>query len=319
MDTDSRSVCTKDVSKTVNECAYMSKPRIIKNLLILSLAFLLLFSAFMGLTNLQSTMNSEDNVGVISQSAIYVAFIISSCLLPPLMIKKFGSKLTIGMSILAYSPFIAGNFYATSSILLPTAVLLGTAGGTLWCSASTYINGLSFMDAKGDTKEAELSTTRFFGIFQAAWLTTQILGNLVSYYVLRPSSATAPGNYSSATNFSQFVNYGNAACGSEFCGGITQKPQTISSEKRLMLIGIYLAFSLIAAVVVLLFLDSLRERPGGKEDSKLLPKLAATLRHMKKIDQLLLIILSVYCGLQQGFIFGDYSQVSISLYHFKCL
>lgn len=72
--------------------------RTYKNLLIICLAFLLQFTAFSGISNLQSSLNTEANVGVNSLSIIYACLIVSSIFLPHPLISIFGLKWTIVIS-----------------------------------------------------------------------------------------------------------------------------------------------------------------------------------------------------------------------------
>lgn len=72
--------------------------RTYKNLIVLGIAFLLQFTAFNGMQNLQSSLNTEANVGVNSSSIIYVCLIISSIFLPHPLISIFGLKWTLVIS-----------------------------------------------------------------------------------------------------------------------------------------------------------------------------------------------------------------------------
>jgi len=72
--------------------------RTYKNLLVISVAFLLQFTAFNGMQNLQSSLNTEANVGVNSSSIIYVFLIISSIFLPHPLMSIFGLKWTLVIS-----------------------------------------------------------------------------------------------------------------------------------------------------------------------------------------------------------------------------
>ena len=72
--------------------------RTYKNLLVLCMAFLLQFTAFSAMGNLQSSLNAEANVGVNSLSIIYAFLIFSSIFLPHPLIAIFGLKWTLVMS-----------------------------------------------------------------------------------------------------------------------------------------------------------------------------------------------------------------------------
>ena len=69
--------------------------RTYKNLLIISFAFLLQFTAFGGIDKLQSSLNAEANVGVNSLSIIYASLVFSSVFLPHPFMSIFGLKWTI--------------------------------------------------------------------------------------------------------------------------------------------------------------------------------------------------------------------------------
>ena len=106
------------------------KNRILKNVIIVSLAFLLEFSAFAGIANLQSTLNNDPDLGTIgttSLAVIYGALIFSSVLLPTIVMDKMGLKKTLMASLFFYVLYTAANFYPSWYTLMPTAVLLGLA------------------------------------------------------------------------------------------------------------------------------------------------------------------------------------------------
>jgi hypothetical protein len=69
--------------------------RTYKNLLVISIAFLLQFTAFGGIDKLQSSLNAEANVGVNSLSIIYAFLVFSSIFFPHPLISIFGLKWTI--------------------------------------------------------------------------------------------------------------------------------------------------------------------------------------------------------------------------------
>ncbi|CAF3554316.1 unnamed protein product [Rotaria sp. Silwood1] len=72
--------------------------RTYKNLFVICMAFLLQFTAFQAMSNLQSSLNTEANVGVNSLSIIYASLIISSIFLPHPIIAMLGLKWTIVVS-----------------------------------------------------------------------------------------------------------------------------------------------------------------------------------------------------------------------------
>src|SRR5687768_4811467 len=56
--------------------------RMLKNIVAISIAFMLLFTAFHSTANLQSSLNDDSGLGTISLSALYAALIFSCMFLP---------------------------------------------------------------------------------------------------------------------------------------------------------------------------------------------------------------------------------------------
>ncbi|GFX26217.1 protein unc-93 homolog A [Trichonephila clavipes] len=129
----------KNVS-VVTSTTKFTKFRILKNLVVISSTFVMLFTAYDGLSMLQSTMNKEGNIGTISQAVVYAGFCTSSLLLPKYVIKKLGCKITILISSISFIPYIAANFYPTFLTMMPSAFLLGLGESLLWGAQCTYFN-----------------------------------------------------------------------------------------------------------------------------------------------------------------------------------
>ena len=102
-----------------------SKMFIYKNLTVVSLGFLLLFTAFQALQNLQSSIHQDAELGLASLCIIYAALVISCMFVPPLLINRLGCKYTIMLAMTGYVTFTLANFYPRYWTLLPTSFLLG--------------------------------------------------------------------------------------------------------------------------------------------------------------------------------------------------
>lgn len=303
----------------------MSKGRILKNLLVVCFGFLFQFSAYQGLANLQSTLNMADNLGVASQSVIYAALIISSLFLPKLVIKKLGCKMTLVLSILTYAPYIAANFYPHMATFVPTAIILGLGAAPLWSAKCVYINEISSIYSKYTSDTVDVITSKFFGVFFMMFQNTQIFGNLVSFFVLKPSENknTTSAIFKSRHNMSFVYSDSilsqahnltkNATCGLSFENEINDQLEPPPEDKRYMLIGIYLGCVILASIIVAVFLDPLKRKEKAGEGG-VCSRVVATLKHMKKPQQILLIPLTIFSGLEQAFILGDYTKVSLYEY-----
>lgn len=76
--------------------------------------------------------------------------------------------------------------------------------------------------------------------------------------------------------------------------------------------GIYLVSAVTAAIIVSVFLDKIvLDKETSEEDRKLSPKLmVSTFRHLVSSPiQLMLIPITIYSGLEQAFMGGDFTKV----------
>lgn len=291
----------------------MSKRRTLKNLYVLSFSLFVYFLGFVALSNLQSTLNSVKGIGIDSQAAIYAASMIASLFLPELMVKYIGCKKTLVLTVICSIPYIASNFYPRWSTLIPTAVLLGIAAGPLTASQAIYTNEMARRFHKETALESfEVIAARFFGISSFFTENTQIWGNLISYYVLRPGMAP-------------ILNHTSIPCGVDFKnhglnGTLNPNLQPPSDDKRYLLVGIYVLFGILSALMMMFFLDPLendieQEQTAKNKCASVLSRLTAAAKHATKHDQILLILISVYCGMETAFYTCNFTQV-ITILHF---
>ncbi|GIY97912.1 UNC93-like protein [Caerostris extrusa] len=122
-----------------------SKLRIFKNLTLLSMSYLLVFTAYNGLSMLQTTMNKAEGIGTISQAAIYILYGLSSLFLSSYVVEKLGTKGSLITGMACFVPYIASNFYPSWLIMIPSAMLLGFGTTIMWAAQGTYINKCSKM------------------------------------------------------------------------------------------------------------------------------------------------------------------------------
>ncbi|XP_060577662.1 protein unc-93 homolog A-like [Ruditapes philippinarum] len=283
----------------------MSEKRILKNLVVVSIAFLLLFTAFQSLQNLQSSLNKEEGLGTISLSVIYAVGIIAGIFLPPLAINILGCKWTMAASIICYTVFIAANLYAVWATMIPASIIIGTGAATLWAAKCTYLTNIGSWYAEKTNSSKEGTISAFFGVFFMIFQSSQIWGNLISSTVF---SQRIPDNL----NISAEVL---AKCGASYCPSdyinntYLDKP---AMSKVYTVCGIYLGTACLAILTIAIFLDNIRHETDGREMSTK-QLLGAIARHFYNSKyQKLLIPLTVYSGIEQAFIAGDYTRSYIS-------
>ena len=131
---------TKPLPNEKYICASNERFAIVKNLLVVSFGFTLLFTSYSAISYLQSSLNKvhtsvkkkinknvqslplfqSDGVGTNSLASLYVGLIVSCMFMPSVLIKKFTTKWALVVSMLTYSAYTAAQFQPEYSSLIPT-------------------------------------------------------------------------------------------------------------------------------------------------------------------------------------------------------
>ncbi|CAK9301423.1 unnamed protein product [Gordionus sp. m RMFG-2023] len=163
-----------------------------------------------------------------------------------------------------------------------------------------------------------------FGIFFAFFQTGSLLGQLISSLTLKSDFVSAEDHNNSNSNHS--FHCGSSFCSNQDSGGSIFKP---SQRKIYTLYAVYTALSLSAVLVVSIFLDNLPRQSvkadsydeddsngkGVKKRGSIWSMCFATLNQMRDPRQICLIPLSIYSGLQQGFMSADFTKAYVACYY----
>lgn len=278
----------------------ISKNTILKNVFVLSFGFLCLFTAFQSLTNLQTSINSEEGVGEKALSVLYAALVVSCMFIPPPMIGLLGCKWTVVVSMFTYIIYLAGNFYPSMAVMIVVSIIVGLGAAPLWSAKCAYLTELGVWYARYTDGNEDAAINRFFGFFFMTFQTSQIWGNLISSLVLaNPNSQNETGN-------------GNhSECGVNVCPGMSFDSLMNPEKKQLYTMkGIYCGFGVLAAIIVAIFLDNIRlekEKEGKRKFSIKLAK--ETVKHfLRSTEQKLLVPLTLYSGVEQAFILATFTN-----------
>ncbi|KAG7211087.1 hypothetical protein KM043_016448 [Ampulex compressa] len=286
--------------------------RIMKNILAIGCAFMVNFTAFMGATNLQSSINADQSLGTFTLAAIYGSLLFSNILLPTLIISLLGCKWTITLSILTYVPFMAAQFYPKFYTMIPAGLLVGIGAGPLWCAKCTYLTVAADAYATVSDMASDVLVTRFFGLFFMFYQMAQVWGNLISSAVL------SYGVDSVATNVTLNSTVVAEVCGANFCKAGEENPNLDPPPKEgiHLISGIYLGCMVLASLIVAFGVDSLsrydRSRAGSAAGLSGCKLLAVTLKLLKEKCQLLILPITMFIGAEQAFLFADYNASFVS-------
>ncbi|CAL8318219.1 unnamed protein product [Merluccius merluccius] len=276
--------------------------RNLKNVLVVSIGFLSLFTAYGGLQSLQSSLNAKEGMGVASLSVIYASIIISSMFLPPIMIKNLGCKWTIVVSMACYVSYSIGNLYPGWYTLIPTSAILGLGGSPLWSAKCTYLTIAGNLQASNDGKKGSNVINTYFGIFFFIFQSSAVWGNLMSSLI-----------FGQASNLTDIPEEMLLYCGAMACDVITPNTTTPKPEQKLVttLVGCYIGVGVLAMIIVAVFLDNIDQEQTSKFRGNREPfcqTFLATFRLLKDRRLFILIPLTMYSGFEQSFLSGEYTK-----------
>ncbi|CAD7691631.1 unnamed protein product [Nyctereutes procyonoides] len=277
--------------------------RSLKNVLVVSFGFLLLFTAYGGLQSLQSSLYREEGLGVTALSTLYGGVLLSSMFLPPLLIKKFGCKWTIVVSMCCYVAFSLGNFYASWYTLIPTSILLGLGAAPLWSAQCTYLTIMGNTEAKKVGKVGRDVVNQYFGIFFLIFQSSGVWGNLISSLVFgqTPTQEAIPEE--------QLLSCGASDC--LMATVPTNSTQRPSQTLIYTLLGIYTGSGVLAVLLIALFLEPIKDaqqKSEGEKKSSFWSTLLSTFKLLRDKRLRLLVLLPMYSGFEQAFLAGDYTR-----------
>lgn len=109
-----------------------------KNLIVLSVGFMLVFTAFSSLRNLQSSINHDNGLGLMSLSVMYAAYLLG-CLLAPMVIQHCRPKKAIVLALIPVILFTLANFYPSYYTLIPASALVGFGNANIWTAQVWFI------------------------------------------------------------------------------------------------------------------------------------------------------------------------------------
>ncbi|XP_071173784.1 protein unc-93 homolog A-like isoform X1 [Mytilus edulis] len=285
--------------------SHMSTFTTSKNLVIISTGFLLLFTSFNSLSNLQSTLNKEDGLGTVGLSVIYCAGVLSCLFLPSFVIGNLGCKWTIALSMVCYVVYMGANFLAVWGTIVPASIIIGIGASTLWSATSTYLTQVAVWYAELTKRTTDDVTNTFFGFFFMFFQTSQIWGNLISSTVFKTKSS----------NDTQIDLH---LCGAYFDPKLPTNSSNLarpSDTKVYMLCSIYFGCAFLAFVVIATFLDNINLDVRNNETKRKisLSVVMSTFRHWwHSRPQKMLTILTIYSGIEVAFITGDYTKSYVS-------
>jgi hypothetical protein len=156
----------------------------IKNLVLLSISFMFIFTSFFSVRTLQSSINHNGGLGLLSLSIFYCCYV-CGCIFAPLVIQKARPKWTMFCGMIGHLFFNAANVYPTYYTLLPGACFAGFGTALLLIAQGTYLSSIACSYSIVTQKKVEYVMTTFVGVFILFLQSGQILGNVISSVILK--------------------------------------------------------------------------------------------------------------------------------------
>ena len=154
-----------------------------KNLIILCVSFILVFSSYQAIQNVQSSINQEGYLGILTMTIAHISMIFS-CLIAPIIINICTAKWGLCIGINCFIIWFGANFRPTYLTLVPTSLFVGLGKAILWSAENSYLYKLAYESSRVKGTSIEEQMSRFHGIFIAFFQTTHIWGNLISSILL---------------------------------------------------------------------------------------------------------------------------------------
>ncbi|KAJ8636877.1 hypothetical protein MRB53_011144 [Persea americana] len=151
---------------------------------VLSFAFLFVFLAYGAAQNLESTVNTEHDLGTTSLGILYLSFTLFSIVASP-MVRMLGSKRALVLGTTGYWLFIASNLKPVWYTMVPASLYLGFAAAIIWVGQGTYLTSAARSHAKDCHLHEGTVIGNFNGEFWGMFASTQVIGNLISLVLLK--------------------------------------------------------------------------------------------------------------------------------------
>ncbi|CAF0789630.1 unnamed protein product [Rotaria sordida] len=270
--------------------------KIYKNLLILSLAFALLFTAYAGISTLQSTLNTKNNVGINALIVTNVLVIFSSIFLTSISMDIFGLKWSIVLAEVGYILFIVANIRPLPSLMYISAAFVGLAAAPLWTAQATYLSQIARLYAQAKHQMTDVVVSLFFGIFFACVGTSAIWGNLISYFVLNQS------NYPQKLNCGVYFDPQSAVT--------VTMTSNVSEKTRYILCGIFSGLGILSIILLVFMLDQIRlnQKQPVQQSLKKCIEVLQSFTRWKSVDQFFLIPLTMWTLIENSFFTAQFTR-----------
>ena len=286
---------TKDEEESVRTCCGSSSVRNAnKNLYGMAFCLFANSCAFLGLQNIQSSVNADAGLGLVTLAIIYVGYM-ATAIVTVGMVKSIGTRYTVIFGLVGYHIYMVLNYYPSWYTLIPGSVAAGFGTGPLWIAGTCHVIAIAEKMAPILNERKDVLLGKYLGTVHLAY-----------------QLATPPGNIASSLIFLYSEKYSNSSSHDNGTAANCELLSNLNIDRIYfyILISVYVFFQALSIVAAFLFIDNTVSIP-----STLIGKARAlvTLSTIKKVfnkKMLFLAPIGVYCGLELSFPSGTFAQVS---------
>ncbi|KAM7263246.1 hypothetical protein ACFE04_000929 [Oxalis oulophora] len=244
---------------------------------ILSISFVLIFLSFGAAQNLETTLNTVENLGTTCLGILYLSFTIFS-IVAGVVVRTIGSKKALVLGTSGYWFFVAANLIPSWYTMIPASIYIGFCASIIWVGQGTYLTSSAQSHARENKLHEGTVIGHFNGEFWAMFAGHQVFGNLITLFVLKDGT-----------------------------GG--------STTGTTLLFIIFLSVMTLG-IILICFLSKKDNHKKAKESPESSLDRFSTLTSLAKsvfkplcdVRMLLIIPLFAYSGLQQAFVWAEFTK-----------
>lgn len=294
-----------------------SKKTVYKNLLIVGSMQLLVYAAISPTVALV-TSTAGKTLGNITFSLNNIFSCLFSFLTISVLDKETNKKMVILFGSACLTGFTACNWYVSYYTLIPGTLLFGIGLSTSWIASIMYIKKLSVDYTMNYNFNEQRITSLFTGIIVGFSLAGYTVGNGTTSGVLMLLKQNSGNDTVVANKLSNHSDVGETECHTD------EDKLEFNFVAMNALRGLIVLYSLLAFIIVLLFLDSLEKRSlkNTFQPSPLMFKFVKSIwvnavsitKLLHKMEFIISCPLFIASGGSLSFIFTIYTKVSVVAY-----
>lgn len=294
--------------------------RYTKNLMVLSVSFMLTFTAYLALRNLQSSLYPSGGLGLYGLSAVY-ATILVGCLFATTIVQRLRPKRVMVLCMVGILVQVIANYYPSYYTLLPASSLVGFCMANLWTAHATYLTSIALQYSNITGKSMAFVISKFNGIFFMFFQLANVLGGIISSTILMLQASTLENKNSSFTeeNSTENVTIATASphvadyshCGANYCSGSGEETSGVNDGIVYLLLSIFVAFAVGGLVVIMVFLDQL-EGIIKRSHSSMGKQMLSLFRLFGDLRVVCISGFMFYSLMQVSFMFGEYTTAFVT-------